>query len=59
MDLEFDFVVSNMDKHHVAMPRLYDLGDTITQPNMYRLEVTRSSVESRYCTREHLLEIRQ
>ena len=36
----------NMDKHHVAMPRLYDLGDATTQPNMYHLEATRSSVEA-------------
>ena len=49
----------NTDKYHVAMPRLYNLGDATAQPNMYHLEATGSSVESRYCTREHLLDIRQ
>ena len=37
----------NTDKHHVAhhvaAPRIYDLGDANT-PDMYRLEVTRRSV---------------
>ena len=36
----------NTDKHHVTIPKLYDLGDATTQPNMYHLEATRSSVEA-------------
>ena len=36
----------NTDKHHVVMPRLYDLGDVTTQPDMYDLEATKSSVEA-------------
>ncbi len=36
----------NTDKHHVTMPRLYDLGDATTQPNLYHLEATRKSVEA-------------
>ena len=30
----------NMDKHHVAMPRLYDLGDATAQPSMHNLVCT-------------------
>ena len=42
----------NTDKHHVAMPRLYDLGDATTQPNLYHLEATRKSVEAALHKRE-------
>ena len=43
----------NTDKHHVAMPRLYDLGDATTQPDMYHLEVTRSSVKIWGSNKQH------
>ena len=32
--------VVNTDKHHVAMPRLYDLGDATAQPSMHNLVCT-------------------
>ncbi len=38
--------VVNTDKHHVVTPRLYDLGAITTQPDMYDLEATKSSVEA-------------
>ena len=57
-----DRMVARLQKYWQKMKYMWqnnNLGDATVQPNMYHLEVTRSSVESRYCTREHLLDIRQ
>ena len=46
--------VVNTDKHHVAMPRLYDLGDATAQPSMHNLVYTtlkpRGSHQSSHAT---------